>query len=43
MQESKEITKALLEVAKAIENNDAVASVKISILLKKPKQSKPKK
>ena len=36
----KNITKALQDLAKAIENQDAVQSVRISITLKKPKPSK---
>lgn len=35
-----DITKALQDLAKAIENQNAVASVKITITLNKPKQSK---
>lgn len=35
-----DITKALQDLAKAIENQKAVESVRISILLKKPKTSK---
>lgn len=35
-----DITKALRDLAKAIENQKAVESVRISILLKKPKPSK---
>jgi hypothetical protein len=37
------ITKALQELAKAIENQNAVQSVRISITLKKPKPSKASK
>ena len=38
----KDITKALQDLAKAVENNDTVASVKVTINLKKPKASKAK-
>ena len=38
----KEITKALQAVAKAVESNATVASVKVTITLKKPKQGKAK-
>lgn len=34
------ITKALQDLAKAIESNDTVERVKVTITLKKPKQSK---
>ena len=36
----KNITKALQDLAKAVESNDTVASVKVTITLKKPKASK---
>lgn len=38
-----DITKALNDLAKAVESNDTVAYVKITISLKKPKQSKSNK
>ena len=38
----KNITKALQDLAKAVESNDTVASVKVTITLKKPKESKEK-
>lgn len=34
-----EIKKALLELAKAIDNQDAVQSVKVTITLKKPSKT----
>lgn len=38
----KDITKALQELAKAVENNETVKSVQITITLQKPKASKAK-
>lgn len=38
-----EIEKALQEVAKAVESNDAVESIKITLTIKKPKSSKATK
>lgn len=38
----KDITKALQDLAKAVEHNDTVQSVKVTITLKKPKSSKAK-
>ena len=38
----KSIAKALQDLAKAVESNDTVASVKVTIALKKPKASKAK-
>ena len=38
----KNITKALQDLAKAVESNNTVASVKVTITLKKPKASKAK-
>lgn len=40
MEIENDISKALQEIAKAIENNEAVASVKVVINIKKPKSSK---
>lgn len=37
-----EITKALQDIAKAVENNEAVESVKVVITVKKQKPSKAK-
>lgn len=37
------ITKALQDLAKAVESNDTVERVKVTIVLKKPKQSKASK
>lgn len=37
-----EITKALQDIAKAVENNEAVESVKVVITVKKQKASKAK-
>lgn len=37
-----EITKALQDLAKAVENNEIVSSVSVKITLKKPKASKAK-
>lgn len=36
----KDITKALQDLAKAVESNDTVQSVKVTITLKKPKSNK---
>ena len=36
------ITKALKDLAKAVESNETVASVKVTINLKKPKTNKAK-
>ncbi len=38
-----EIEKALQEVARAVESNDAVESIKITLTIKKPKSSKATK
>ena len=38
----KNITKALQDLAKAVESNNTVASVKVTITFKKPKLSKAK-
>ena len=40
--ESKEIEKALLGIAKALENNDSVKKITVKIELEKPKPSKAK-
>jgi len=37
------ITKALKDLTKAVESNETVASVKVTITLKKPKPNKAKK
>ena len=37
-----EITKALHDLAKAVERNDTVARVKVTITLTKPSKAKPK-
>lgn len=37
-----DITKALQDLAKAVESNDTVQSVKVTITLKKPKSNKAK-
>lgn len=38
--EGKEMEKALQDLAKALEDNEAVQTIKITITLKKPKPSK---
>lgn len=40
MESTKDIIKALQEIAKAVENNEAVESVKVIITVKKQKTSK---
>ena len=36
----KNITKALQDLAKAVESNDTISNVKVTITIKKPKSSK---
>lgn len=40
--ESKEIEKALLGIAKALENNESVKKITVKIELEKPNKAKPK-
>ena len=42
-EQMKEIEKALKDLEKAVKSNEAVASVSVTIRLKKPKPSKAKK
>lgn len=43
MESTKDIVKALQDIAKAVENNEAVESVKVIITVKKQKSSKATK
>ena len=40
MESTKDIVKALQDIAKAVENNEAVESIKVTITVKKQKPSK---
>ena len=43
MESTKDIVKALQDIAKAVENNKAVESIKVTITVKKQKPSKATK
>ena len=43
MESTKDIVKALQDTAKAVENNEAVESIKVTITVKKQKPSKATK
>ncbi|MGN0989490.1 MAG: hypothetical protein ACI4N6_04180 [Eubacteriales bacterium] len=43
MESAKDIVKALQDIAKAVENNEAVESIKVTITVKKQKPSKATK